>query len=362
MNKFVIATLALTAASSLSFAGSETKEWSSLDRDIESLAMNQGAAASGFGVNGYVRSRYANSSDVDVDGNQATSDDLGGFNVDNARLVFQGSQGEYGVYISLDAASTGSADLLDAYATFHIAEGVTGQMGQFRAPFLWSSLIEENHLILLDRTFNGQANSGRDQGVQVSGTFDQIGWFVALQNGQDGVADEYVWTARVQFNALGGGTGMQEGAFGATDETQLTVGAAYRDDGTPNDGSAFCIDATFTQGAFSAHAELVDYEDDVSLSPALATSTGVITPTGAVADAETPWSVTVGYMITPNAYEIVGRYEDIDDTNDSTAWALGVNRYVGGHNAKWTLQYTSTDSDNAGIEADTLALGLTVGV
>lgn len=364
MNKFVIAALALTAASTLSYAGSETKEWSGLDRDIESLRLNQAApAATGFGVGGYVRSRYANSSDVDVDGNPATNDDLGGFNIDNARLIFDGSQGEYGVHIELDAAG-GSATLLDAFATFRIAEGITGQMGQFRAPFLWSALIDDNHLVLLDRTFSGNVFASRDQGLQVSGVFDQFGWWVALQNGQDGVADEYAWTARVQFNALGAGVGWQEGAYGASDETSLTVGAGYTDDGTPSDGAAFCIDVGFTQGAFSAHAELVDYDDDVTQTPGLNTSTGVISSAGiaATADAETPWSATVGYMITPNEYEIVGRYEDIDDTNDTTAWVLGVNRYVAGHNAKWTLQFSSSDSDNTGIEADTLALGLTVGV
>lgn len=362
MNKIVIGALALTAASSLSYAGSETKEWSSLDRDIASLAQTPAGPASGFNVGGFVRSRYAYSEDVDADTGTAGKQKLSGFGLDNARVELSASQGDYGVFIALEGGG-GTADLYEAYGTFRITDGVTGQMGRFRAPFLWSALITENHQILLDRTFSGQAWQGRDDGIQVSGTFDQFGWWLAFQNGQDSVADEYSWTARASFNALGTGIGMQEGAYGASEETSLTVGAAYTDDSTPQDGEAWALDLGFTQSAFSAHGEIVSYGDDVQLDSGLNTSTGVINPIAIIPNGtDTPWSATVGYMITPNQYEIAARYEDLDDVDNTTVWALGINRYVVGHDAKWTLQYSSSNSDVAGKEADTLALGLTVGV
>lgn len=39
-----------------------------------------------------------------------------------------------------------------------------------------------------------------------------------------------------------------------------------------------------------------------------------------------------------------------------------MNRYVASHNAKWTAQVDSTDSDDDALDAVTLANGLTVGV
>jgi hypothetical protein len=375
MNKFVIGALAITAASSLSYAGSETKEWSSLDRDIASLAQTPAGSSSGFTVGGFVRSRYAFSDDVDADTTTAGDQNLSGFTIDNARVVLDASQGDYGVHIALEAgqdsgsgSSTGStpgvASLYEGYGTFRIAEGVSGQMGLFRAPFLWSIMIDNNHQILLDRTFSGEVWSVRQEGIQISGTFDQFAWWGAFQNGQDGVADDYSWTARGQFNALGTGVGMQEGAYGASEESSLTIGAAYTDDNFPKDGSAWAIDLGFTQGPFSAHGEIVNYGDDITPDNALNSNTGVLGWDGNLSstNGDSPWSGTVGYMITPNEYEVAFRYQDFDDSDDSSAWTVGVNRYVAGHNAKWTLQYSSSDSDASTKEAKTIALGLTVGV
>jgi len=366
MNKFVIGALALTAASPLSFAGSETKDWSGLDREIENLGASLAAAGPGFAVSGFVRSRFAWSSDQDF-GAAAGDQDLTGFNVDNARVYFSGNAGDYGVFISADGA-TGGAALLDAFGTFPIFEQVKGQMGQFKIPFLWSSLVDDNNLLFLDRSYNGQIFDSRDIGIQVSGAWEQLSWWLALQNGIDGVAEDFQWTARVQFNALGAGTGMQEGAYGASEDSNLTVGVAYTDEGADNTlgpvGSAVALDVGFASGPFSVHGEIVDFDDDRMPVPGLSGSTGVMGPAGfsTTTGSETPWSVMVGYMITPNEYEIAGRWQDMDDGDNGDEWGIAVNRYVQGHNAKWTLQYTSFSSDNTNIEADTIALGLCVGV
>jgi len=367
MNKFVIGALALTAASPLSFAGSETKDWSGLDREIENLGASLAAAGPGFAVSGFVRSRFAWSSDQDF-GAAPGDQDLQGFNVDNARVYFSGNAGDYGVFISADGAG-GGASLLDAFGTFPIFEQVKGQMGQFKIPFLWSSLVDDNNLLFLDRTYNGQVFDSRDTGIQVSGAWEQLSWWLALQNGVDGVAEDFQWTARVQFNALGAGTGMQEGAYGASEDSNLTVGVAFTDDGAdsatfiPTD-SAIGFDVSFASGPFSVHGEIVDYDDNRRPLPGLNFTTGVLTPvaTSPTTGSETPWTVMVGYMITPNEYEIAARWQDLDDDEDSNEWGVSVNRYVQGHNAKWTLQFTSLNSDDDTIESDTIALGLCVGV
>ena len=289
--------------------------------------------------------------------------------MDNVRAEFSASQGDYGIWIALEGVNSGGTSsndvhVYEAYGTFRITDGISGQMGQFRAPFLWSALISNNHQVLLDRTFNGQVweTAGMQDGVQLSGAFDMLNWWFAFQNGNDSVGEDFRMTARASFNVLGTGIGWQEGAFGASDETQLTIGAAYSDDTNFSDGVSYCVDLGFTQGPFSAHAEMVDYDDDVQFDALINTSTGVLNPAFTTPSVETPWSATVGYMITPDQYEIIGRYEDLDDLDDTAVWTVGIVRYVVGHDAKWTLQYSSSDSDVAGKEADTVALGLTVGV
>jgi phosphate-selective porin O/P len=379
MNKFVISALVLSATSSLAIAGSETKEWSSLDRDIENLASSLAAPGPGFGVGGFVRARFANSGDVDLNGG-ASGGDLSGFSLGNTRLNFSGSVGDYGVFVSFDLSSnstfgTGSLGglgfLEDAYATFPIGSTVTGRMGQFRRPFLWSSLVDENNLLFLDRSFNGDVWDGRDNGIQVSGSFEQLGWWIAMQNGGDGLIDDYQLTGRIQFNALGTGIGMQEGAYGASADSNLTIGLGWTDDGSDpaNSGgvsdSAIAVDAGYTRGGLSVHAEIVDYDDNQKPDVAINGGTGVAGFNGSpiATGSETPWAITVGYMVTPNEYELAARYEDLDDDFSTSLTSLGVNRYVQGHNAKWTLQWTSTSADTGGVtDTDTIGLGLTVGV
>jgi hypothetical protein len=383
MNKFVIGALAVTAVGSLAYAGgTETKEWSKFDRDFLSLTANQGSTAGSFGVNGYVRARGVRSSDVDADpATAATQEDLSGFLLDNARLEFRASQGDYGVYVALEGADhqddattsqDGTVRLIDAYGTVKLMEGITGQVGRFRAPFLWSSfMVEDNHQILLDRTFNSQIFQGRQDGVQIGGAYDRFSWWLAVQNGADSMLDEIMWTGRVQATALGTGPGGQEGAYGQTGELNLTIGGAYADDegadtvGSVNSGAAWGVDAVLTQGGLSLHFELVDYEADVQPNTGLNSKTGVIDPfsLGATTgQSDTPWSATAGYMLVPNQWEIVARFEELDDTEDTTVWTVGINFYAAGHNAKWTLQGSRSDSDDAAKEADTAAIGMTVGV
>ena len=392
MNKFVIGALALTAASSLAYAGgTETKEWSKFDRDFLALTANQGSATGSFGVTGYVRGRGVRSGDVDADTATAGQQDLSGFLLDNARAEFRASQGDYGVYIAIEGADTsddaltggtatdGTVRLIDAYATVKVPgmEGITGQVGRFRAPFLWSSfMVEENHQVLLDRTFNSQFFQTRQDGVQLAGAYDRLSWWFALMNGVDSMQDEVMWTGRVQAILMGAGPGHQEGAYGQTGDLNLSVGASYMDDegvdtANANSAAAVGLDAVLTQGGLSVHFELVDYEEDITPNAGLNSRTGAINPFAAGLDADrssTPWSATVGYMVVPNQWEVVLRYENLDDpdttggSDDTIAWTAGVNFYAAGHNAKWTLQGTRTDSDNAAKEADTVALGLTVGI
>lgn len=368
MNKFVLGALALTAASAPSLAGE--KDWLALDRDFESLssslAQNTGGGPT---ITGFIRSSYATSSDLQVGAN-----DLGGFSIDDARLIISGSIGNYGVVMEVDGSAdpdlavggpfaypatgnagalgaaygatggVGSLGVLDAYATFAITDQIKGQIGNFRPPFLASSLRNEDGMLFQDRSFLGQSWAFRDQGVQVSGSFDMLNFAVAVQNGADSAGDELVVAGRVSFTVMGNAPGKNEGALGQGDETSFTVGVGYYNDGQLNDGTAIAVDGQFGMGALSAGFELVDLEQDFLGADA------------------TPYNVQVGYMVVPDEWEVGVRYEDFDTNSDTTAITAGVNWYHNGHAAKWHFNYITVTDDNSANEADIIQVGMTASI
>lgn len=351
MNKFVFGALAFSA-STLCFAN-ESEEWPTLDREIESLATTLTQGGGGVAVNGFIRSSYATSSDVMIGAN-----DLGGFSVDNIRLNFSGSVGDFNVFVAYEGSNdpglgafglvgtAAAAGVIDAYASLNVTDQVTATVGFFRPPFQGDSLRDEDQLLFMDRTIAGDIWAARDTGVMFSGNFDQLGWWIAAQNGVTGAGDDLAIAARILFNAMGTGIGAVEGAYGAGDESNLTLAAGYYDDAGGTDTTAMSFDADYTRGAMAAAISLVDYDD------------GFVGALGG----ETPWDLTFSYMFSPDTWEAAARWDDFDDTNDTTMITLGVNRYVEGHAAKWQLNYSTIDSDLAANEADVIQLGLTVSV
>ncbi len=359
MNKFVLGALALTAASAPSLAGE--KDWLALDRDFESLSSSLSQnTGGGPSISGFIRSSYAMSSDVQVGAN-----DLGGFSIDDARLIITGSIGNYGVVFEMDGSAdpdlavggpfggltagvlgaygatggVGTVGVLDAYATFAITDQIKGQIGNFRPPFLASSLRNEDGMLFQDRTVLGQGFAFRDQGIQISGSFDMLNFALAVQNGGDGAGDKLVIAGRVSFTVMGNAPGKNEGALGQGDETSFTVGVGYYSDDSVTDGTAIAVDGQFGMGALSAAFEFVDL--DVGFGD------------------NTPFNVQVGYMVVPDEWEIAVRYEDFDSATDTTAITAGVNWYHNGHAAKWHLNYITITDDVAANEADIIQLGMT---
>jgi hypothetical protein len=351
MNKLVYSALALTLVSAPGFASEN--EWSSLDQEIESLSSSLSTQnATGPKINGWVISSFRHSSDVDADPDPTNEEDQSGFFLESVRVEISGDAGsDYSYKVSFEL-SEGVLTLRDAYATFRIADAVNGRMGNFKQPFLRSALISDNRLLFLDRTFLGGLFASRDLGLMFFGSFDTLDWYIAAQNGSDGVADEFLFTGRLAVNLMGNGTGKVEGAYGAGDEANLSVGAAVADDGATEDGLHWALEAAFAQGPFSVAGEIVDFDDGIDGTDFFGTGDGL-------ADT-TPWDVTASYMFT-DMYELAVRYQDFDDDDDSRSYGAVINRYVQGHDIKWLLQYQKAETDAAGVEdIDEIGLGLAV--
>lgn len=336
MNKFVLGALALAASSTPCLAGSDN-EWATLDSDIANLTQAVGTGPQGVSVSGFLRTSYAMSSDIQVGGN-----DLGGFGIDNARLNFSGTVGGYNVFMSADAAG-GTLDLLDAHASFAFTDNIRGQIGSFRNPFLASSLLEEDAMLFWNRSGLASSWEYRDEGFMVSGNFDKLMFQIAAMNGVDGAGNDLAWVGRAAFTLMGNAS-TQEGAYGATEQTSLTIGAGYFDDSaTVSDATAMCIDANFCMGPISAAAEMVDYNKGMGDN--------------------TPWDASVSFMFVPDKWEGAFRYEDADDVDNTSLMTLGVNFYQAGHAAKWIANWSTVTSDNNATDgADLIQIGLSASI
>ncbi len=170
-------------------------------------------------------------------------------------------------------------------------------------------------------------------------------------NGTDGTGDELLTVIRVAFNFMGAGIGGVEGAYGGPDELSGTAAIAMFDDGETTDGSATLIEAHVANSQYSAGIEMLD-----------ADNAGVTAAPGASMAMNDATAMTLyrTYMLTPDQWELGIRFQDMDDTADTSIMEVGVNRYLDGHNLKYSIGYRSISSDVAATEADILQLQLQV--
>lgn len=322
MKKFVYSAVALAMATG---AGYANNGWASLDQEISGLSSSLTAQnAGGPKVGGWVITSVTSNSDAD---------ELG-FDMNEVRLHVTGDvSNDYSYMVSFEFDG-GAATLKDAYIKWKLMENISGTMGQFYTPTLRSATNDETKLLFLNRTAIGDALNIRDQGFMVGGKFEMLNWCAAAQDGADGNTDDIAFTLNVSADVMGKGAGSVEGAYGAAEGNNLTVGGFYH---TQDAGDVFGLEAYFTMGALAVAAEYADF-DNLDQSP---------------------YDLTASYLFTEQ-YEAALRYEDADDVDSSTRISAGVNRYSAGHNLKWTLQYSTVDSDNAANEVDEISAGLTL--
>jgi len=378
MRKLVYSALALTLVSVPGFA--TENEWSSLDQEIANLSSSLSAQnAPGPKIGGFIRTsfRYSNDEEALNLGTPPGTEKESGFKLDKVRIEIAGDVGQDYAYKVSFELNSGSAELRDAYVTWKVADTVKGTMGRFKKPVLRSGLGADKNLLFQERSALGGFFDARDTGLMFSGNFETIDWSIAAQNGLDSKQDELNFAARITANLMGAGVGKVEGAYGAGQDTNLMVGLAWTDDQSMDDGQAIAVEAAMTSGPFSIAAEAVAFDEGFSASQGgggYQNKGGDILHWGSsntlveVNPADnTSWGVTGSYMFTEQ-YEAAVRFEmgegdDVGGVDPSVeAWSACVNRYIQGHDLKWTLEYLHTSSDLDSNEIDEWTLGLTVGI
>ncbi len=364
----LVAALALgsLAAAAPASAPREDSELATLDATLSTLTAHD---ETGPHLHGFIRSRFAWSDDVDTDPG-ADEKDLAGFSLDNVRVSISGDAGhgfsylvsvEAGDQLELDTFDGTGVGLLDAYVDVAVCDTVSVRTGQFCAMFLPEGCMEERYQTFLDRSFLGEIWDNRDLGVQVNGNFDKFHAWLAAQNGFDGQGDDFALSARASFDVLGQANCMQQCSMVNADATELSVGVAWFDDHSFEDGMMLGGDVWFHTGSWIAQAEIIDFDDDMQPGNAINPSTGTLIPGAGASFSETAWNASLAYLFPNEQWEVAGRFQDLDDDADTTIVSACVNRYVQGNDIKWTLQVDSANSDDDASESDAIAVGLTVG-
>ncbi len=348
---------ALILLASSALASDPANDFSLLARDIERLESHlESSSQSAVNIGYLLRSSYGTSGDDLYE--PAPGQDLGGFRMQDASLWFQGYVGGYEVFLRADASDAtdwppigggqpGVVNMRDAWARAPLAEGVNLYFGNFRCPVVNSGMLDEGKLLMIDRTRIGQFFDVYQAGAAVVADIDAFHIKLAAQNGGDGAADELGLVARAEYK-VGEGAKQREGALGA-EGFDATIGLGYFEDGgMGNEFDAFIADAYATYDQFSLHAEVVDMGGDLA----------AMTVGNAGGESATPYTATLGFRI-DERFEVALRYQDLDDTNDTTQIGGGFNYYVAGHAAKW--QVNVSQYDNASDDGLLIQVGLSLG-
>lgn len=315
--------------------------WPALDVSLRAPAF--AAARGGVDISGWIKTDYR----------QVSGTDTGDFGFNSVRANLTGGVGDMSYKVSVELGG-GVASLRDTFVKFPLAKGVSGTLGTFKTPFLFSGLSPFTGILFYDRTDIGGDWSGRDAGFQLNGFVDRFGWTLCAQDGGDGPADDLHLTGRVTYDLFDGVPGIRKwaGGHGPDAERQVTLGLAYLDEQSIDDGSALALEVMAHSGPFWFHAESVDFGDGfvdgVPASGSTARSAGRA--------GTTPYDITAAYAVNGD-YEVAVRYEDFDDGAGGELIRAGVTRFLDGHGLKWNFDWAETSSD--GGDSDAITLGLT---
>ena len=344
MNKLICSTLALFLTGSAALASDD--EWNTLDHEINALASTLGSADGAPTVFGRVRTYYTSLED-----GGGVGVDTGGWSLANVRLGAKGNAAGYGYKLQVDFRD-GTADLLDAYATFGIGDTLVGTFGQFKAGIARAARISSGRLLFRRRNVVGSAFSARTGGLMLGGEMGQMGWELSFMNGQDGISDELLIASRLSATIMGSGPGKVEGAYGGPEDPYFSCAIAFA-----GEANLFSEDSVVFE--VNSGTNLWSFDFASCTAGALGSDSSLGT---AIAPDASPISIQGSYMLQPGKWELAVRFQDYDnatDTADSrTLLDVAINNYIDGHGLKWMVNM-QTDDNGVSLTSDT---ELTIGI
>ena len=290
-----------------------------------------------------------------TDGSPVTNSEQG-TDIDHARLRMRGGIRDFSWRVDVDALNS-QLSLQDAWISHDSAfdDDIDAKvtMGRFRAPFLTSGLLDGDRLLFPARTRNGLFYSVRSPGISAEGTYGDLGWAAAVQ---DGVLDpsEHLATLRFTYDFTGLGALPWEGALRSDFKSRFWGAAAVSNEDALGCGIARALELHYVGGRYSLSMEWLgygnDYDSEAGVGPWSPDPGSFIW--GERRGGTHPVSLTGSYMFIPDLVELAVRWEDFDDvrgagfTNtgdpadadyDRKNLYVGLNYYVHEHDMKFHL-------------------------
>ena len=292
-------------------------------------------------INGLLQTRWYDNS-VSTDAGGTPDVDNRGFETSRATMRFSGTvAGDYGYDLQYNWVGT-SLDW--AYGSMNLDDGWALDAGRMRLATNREWLVSDGNQMAIDRSNNLNYLALTSTGVNLSYTGDDLrAWFTYANGNTDAPNGLYTandnsraWLARAEFMLEGSGW-SQFDQFTSPDGSAAgtLIGVTYWDD---NAGDNPVLDNVSSKGW------VVDAQLQFGGSNLYAAYTRRSTET---IDSD-PNTFTVAYgLYFDTDWEVYARYQDSDpDTAgqaSSEIMTIGVNYYMAGSNAKWSLDYSWTD-------------------
>ena len=321
-----------------------------------------------FGATVKVRFVYNNQDEAaDAD------EDRWGFENRRTRLRFKGHAFDpsWMYFIQGDFGLSGTFALLDAWIDKDLGNGWTFRAGKFMTPFTREPLVGHHKPLAVERSIMTHYFSpGRSQGIEFLYSADQWKFMAAYTDGGLGSLagatasamtydTEYAFTARVEWLAAGTWPQFADWTSFNGEEFGFLLGGAihWQSDeygetlmGPEVETFRWTVDASMEFGGANLAAVIHGNHTDVN--------------TDAVGDVDQYGIMVQGGFFLNDDWELFGRYEWADEdatgVDDLSVATIGFNRYIYGHNIKWTtdLSYGFNEvsstfaGDGVGFRAD----------
>ena len=248
---------------------------------------------------------------------------------------------------SLSDATALRGQLTDAYVTWTRYRWLNLRAGQVKSPFGHEQLYSDPRLLVPERTFGGdRLTAGRQIGISVLGSIgdDTLTWNAGVFNGTGANTsanddDRFLYAGRVAGTIFRGRLSNLDARLTAgvnaltSRDTSVSMPADFGFEDNTFAGRRLLTgaDAQLLIGRFEFWSEVLrgrfSPEDRVPASNVRATATSFL---GA-------------YMLVPDRFQVVGRYDRFMTT---TTWTAGANYYIRGHDLKLQLHFVRSDFDD----------------
>lgn len=411
------------------------EEWLDLDRELGRMAMGTRQGPEGLNWSVLIRGAFVIAHEQIATNNppgtgRRQGADVAGVDFNDLDIALWGTIRQYGWRLSVDilgddetssnAQGGGNQGGLtfdtgdelqveDAYAFWDWGNAFTVRVGNFKFPLTYSTGIDPENQLFLDRTAIGSFLDQWQAGVMFHGTWQlpedvcggtPLRWYLGIQDGVEasrintatgvtgtvppatGVQDSDSgsrWAFRLEYD-MGNGVGAYEGARRSNDRFNATfgVGFAQYETHTASD-SLITVDLNGDYRALGFGMEMADLGQ--SLGGPVSGDFGHLNLNSplnmALAGNSQPWAMTLSYLITPE-WEVGFRLENLDNDKfpvnnapdaqgaNNRILSYVINWYRAGNNAKWQFGYTTVDAERqrGGVRYDEggyFQFGLTLG-